>query len=376
MKIDSLPLYWRLKPRAADKNIVPDFCSFEFDFNEPMQLITQKLSAELEGHLEEIYRGEYNIGYLQDDNIISIGYGTDFKSFMDKLIAFEEYRVDSILEVGCGGCTLLEQFKQEGYEVLGVDPSPIALKAGVDKNIEIVPEFFPSPKINKKYDAIFHSDVLEHVADPIKFLSDQREQLPENGLIFISVPDCNESIARGDVSMIIHQHLNYFDNESLKNCIEASGLKLVSIETANYGGSLYACAQNTKEPVFKSKVGVEKFDQFNALVQTHSLNFTNYIVEKLDAKESLGFYVPLRALPYISLLGLTKNVRFFDDTHHWYDCAFDGVDVYIENLADLQKKPVEALVICSLTFGDVIKNKILDSFINIKEIRTLDDFLN
>jgi 2-polyprenyl-3-methyl-5-hydroxy-6-metoxy-1,4-benzoquinol methylase len=375
MKIENLPLYWRLKSRTAEQNIVPDFYPFEFEFNESIQMISQKVSSELEGYLEVIYRAEYNIGYLQDDNIIAKGYGTDFKLFMDSFVNDKTYDVSSILEVGCGGCTLLEQYKQDGFEVLGVDPSPIALKAGIEKNIDIVPEFFPSTKISKEYDAIFHSDVLEHVTDPIKFLADQKNQLSVNGLVFISIPDCNESIAKGDISMIIHQHINYFDNESLRNCIEASGLKVISIQTAKYGGSLYACAQNSNEQHFEQKIGQDKYDEFIELTHSCSSKLTTYIKDSITAGESLGFYAPLRALPYISLLGLTENIRFFDDTHHWYDCAFDGVNVYIENFADLQKEPVDNLIICSLTFGEVIKNKILRSPANIKEIKTLGEFL-
>ncbi|NRB39892.1 MAG: class I SAM-dependent methyltransferase [Pseudomonadales bacterium] len=375
MKIEKLPLYWRLKSPTADGNIVPDFHSFEFGFNEDIQMIRQDISVSLESYLNEIYKAEYNIGYLQDDNVISKGYGIDFKSFMDGFINDDAHDVSSILEVGCGGCTLLKQYDVEGFEVLGVDPSPIAAKSGIEKSIEVISDFFPSEKICKNYDVIFHSDVLEHVSDPVRFLSNQKKQLSKNGLIFISIPDCNESIQKGDVSMIIHQHINYFDNESLANCIEASGLRVVSIETASYGGSLYACAQNSQDIQFEPRLGVNKYQQFLSLTQASVTRLTSFISASIKAGETLGFYVPLRALPYISLLGITSGVRFFDDTDHWYGCAFDGVDVCIENFSDLQRDPVDTLIVCSLTFADVIKSKIQASSISIKEIKILDDFI-
>ena len=33
-----------------------------------------------------------------------------------------------ILEIGCGGCYLLEKLKKLKYEVYGIDPSPFAQK--------------------------------------------------------------------------------------------------------------------------------------------------------------------------------------------------------------------------------------------------------
>lgn len=84
----------------------------------------------------------------------------------------------------------------------------------------------------------------------------------------------------------------------------------------------------------------------------------DYLFKIISNNESLGFYVPLRALPYISALNLKYSYRFFDDTPHWHNKYFDGINVKIENFSDLVKAPVENLIICSLTFDKVIFKKI------------------
>ena len=375
MKIEKLPLYWRLKEKDSP-NIVPDHMPFEYDFDESLQLIIQKRNVKTLEYLEEIYKAESNIGYLQDSNEIAKPYGVDFMDFIERSLSKWGKDFKNILEVGCGGCTILVQLKDKGYEVIGVDPSPIAKRDGEKKGIRIINEFFPSLLYTDDVDMIFHCDVLEHVSNPVKFLSDQRKQLSENGVIIISLPDCNEGIEKGEISMTMHQHLNYFDNEGLRNTVEAAGFKVLTIETAKYGGSLYCCAINQKENTYVKKTGMVKFDKFNSIIDDNIKKIIAKIKPSLaDPSKTVGFYVPLRTLPYVSILGKHEGFRFFDDTHHWYNRAFDGLEVYIENFGDLKNKPVSDLFIMSLTFGDVIKKKIESQIPEIKNVKVLRELL-
>ena len=376
MKIDKLPLYWRLKERNSP-NIVPDYLPFEYDFDESLQLLIQKRNEETLLHLEEIYKAESNIGYLQDANEIAKPYGVDFMDFIVRTLKTFGPDTKNVLEVGCGGCTILSQLKTKGYEVIGVDPSPIAKRDGEKKGIRIINEFFPSPLYTDKVDLIFHCDVLEHVSNPVQFLNNQKKQLSPNGLIIISLPDCNEGIEKGEISMTMHQHLNYFDTEGLRNTVEAAGLKVLTIEVAKYGGSLYCCAINQVEDNYIDKKGISKFELFNSKIELNIKTIINEIEPYLNnPSRTVGFYVPLRTLPYISILKKYEGFRFFDDTNHWYNRAFDGVEVYIENFNDLKNNPVTDLFIMSLTFGDVIKKKVESQITGIKNIRVLGEIID
>ena len=376
MKISKLPFYWRLKERGS-KNIVPDHREFDFDFIESLQLVIQRRDDLTLDYLEQIYRAEYNIGYLQDGNEIAKPYGKDFMEFIDRSLASWGSHVRTVLEVGCGGCAVLEQLQAKGFKVIGVDPSPIAARDGARKGITIINEFFPSPLFTEKVELIFHSDVQEHVSDPVAFLANQRNQLTEDGLIIISIPDCNESVALGDLSMAMHQHLNYFDTESLRNTVEAAGLKVLTIEVAKYGGSLYCCAQNTAAAHVLAKQGLTKFQTFTSKLAKNVEAVNKAVAHAIDdPSKSVGFYVPLRTLPYVASADRFGGFRFFDDTQTWYDRAFDGIEIYIENFGDLRRQPVTDLFIMSLTFGDVIKNKVMREGVAVERITLLRDMLS
>ena len=375
MKIKKLPFYWRLKDRD-EANIVPDFFNFEFGFDASLQLIIEKRSSSILDSLETIYSAESNIGYLQDGNEIAKPYGTDFFNYICSTLKSFGNKSSFILEIGCGGCTVLEELKKVGYKVIGIDPSPLAIRAGKSKGINIINEFFPSTIFNENVGAIFHSDVLEHVADPVVFLKHQKKQLTKNGIVIISVPDATEGIEYGDISMAMHQHLNYFDKESLANTVEAAGLRVVDIQVAGYGGSLYCTAINSEEVNYTLKKHELKFQSFVSKQKEVMNAIIGKIESDLISNKTIGFYVPLRALPYVSQLRDYSGIRFFDDTKPWYNKSFDGIEIYIENMEDLERNPVESLYIMSLTFGTVIKNKIESKNIKVENVFLLENFFN
>ena len=376
MKIDELPFYWRLKESGAISP-VPELVPFTYDFDEGLQLLIQKRDHATLEYLKTIYKEDANIGYLQDANEIAKPYGTDFSRFIETSLGRWGGHVRKVLELGCGGCTILNELKTSGYDVVGIDPGPLAAREGARRGIKIINSFFPTNEFGEMVDFIFHNDVLEHVDDPVGFLQDQRKQLNANGLIITAVPDCSEGVLTGEISMTMHQHLNYYDLESLKNVFEAAGLEVLAIERALYGGSIYCCARkNNNQMSDNSKAGFEKFHKFTSDAEKNICKFAAEVASCRKNGGSLGFYAPLRALPYLAILKIRNGFRFFDDTHHWYGRCFDGVDVMIENFDDLKARPVDALFIMSMTFGEKIVNRISEGNIQCDRIITLKQVLD
>jgi hypothetical protein len=93
-----------------------------------------------------------------------------------------------------------------------------------------------------------------------------------------------------------------------------------------------------------------------------------------DPEKTLGFYAPLRALPYISEMHLRNGFRFFDDTNYWHKKYFDGLDVPFENFNDFKRNPVTDIFIMSPTFGKMITDKIKNTFGKKVRIHKITDF--
>lgn len=376
LSFDRLPFYWRLKPPGTTSP-VPELQPFEYGFDESVQLVIQKRHPETLQHLATIYREDANIGYLQDANDIAKPYGTDFTRFIDHALKRWGGGVRRVLELGSGGCVILADLAARGYEVTGIDPGPLAMREGARRGLRMINDFFPTPQFPGHADFIFHNDVLEHVDRPVEFLASQRRQISAGGLVIAAVPDCSDGVRVGEISMTMHQHLNYFDQDSLACTFEAAGLTVVAVERAAYGGSLYCCAMNdpARAPAAPRR-GDAKFRAFAAKAAVNTDAVTRRVGKALRSGRRVGFYVPLRALPYVSALQALSGYRFFDDTSHWYGRCFDGVPVPVENCADLRQNPVDILFIMSLTFGRTIEERVAALGIPGMEVVQLSDLVS
>lgn len=359
LDLNEMPFYWRLHDRGAPAHPgIPQRLPYSFGVDPALGLLIERRNPSLLACLEEVYRAESNVGFMQDGHSLAKGYGGDFLDFIGRATA--PLGIRRVVEIGCGGCYLLEKMRDMGFEVTGVDPSPIAVAKGKEKGIRVIADFFPSPLMDFKADLIFHVDVFEHVPDPVEFLKRQRERLSDNGYVIINVPDGSSSIAAGDISIAFHQHLNNYDDRSLYNAVVAAGLHVVMIEKSKFGGSLY-CLASVGPPAVPFQVSVPegRAEAFLRKAAGAQARFRAIAEPLFAAGKELGFYMPLRAIPYLASIKRLEGVRLFDDIAHWHGRYIDGMDVAIENYEDLVARPPAHLFIMSLTFGDVVKGKVL-----------------
>jgi hypothetical protein len=218
--------------------------------------------------------------------------------------------------------------------------------------------------------------VLEHVQDPVDFVRHHATDLNPGGLVVLAVPDTSPYIAYGDVSMILHEHLNYYDEDSPRTVVEAAGCEVLELRKGGFGGVLYCIARVAREPqAWKPRHGTAKFSGFVSRVESLRRQVEQFILEGLAPGNSLGCYVPLRALPYLTVLGIKSGFRLFDDDPGLHGKFFDGFDIAVENRDDLAAEPVSHLLIMSFAFGDVIRNRLRERLdAAAVNIRTLSDF--
>lgn len=381
---EGLPLYWRLAPKNSYSPIGIERLPFRFSNRAPNWLLTQEVDSTLRGTLSRIYAADANIGYLQPGYEIAAGYLKDFVDFLlECLPSRDEVRA---LEVGCGGCEVLDHLSQLGLEVLGIDPSPVARRFADQKGIDLLQEDFWQVQVKAKFQLAFCSDVLEHVENPVSFLNRLSTFVVDGGIVAIAVPDCTESLALGDVSIAMHQHINYFSDSSLRSCMQLSGLTEITVQKSSYGGSLYASGRVRmrvidsagKRKVDSSPVPLEaavlERAKFLKLFPRQLRDARSRISTLLLGKETVGFYVPLRALPFVAGLNEARHgglIRFFDDTEHWHKKYFDGCSIPIENFSDLKSSPPDHLFVMSLTFAEVIMKRVTSAGVPLRSLKSL-----
>ena len=141
-----------------------------------------------------------------------------------------------LLDVGCASARFVVACVEAGWSVVGLEPSE-ALSAEATKVVanraQIVAmtledaDFAPS-----SFDVVTMWDVLEHVSDPAAFFQRAASLVKPGGLLLINVPNLDSlaaRILRRRWPLLLPEHLNYFNLESLRACARCSGVELLAV---------------------------------------------------------------------------------------------------------------------------------------------------
>lgn len=95
----------------------------------------------------------------------------------------------SVLDLGAGAGALSQRLMDLGYRVTAADLDEATFLANGEFITVNLNENFLGKFGNKKYDCIVASEVLEHLDNPLRFLSTVKELLTDSGFIMISFPN-------------------------------------------------------------------------------------------------------------------------------------------------------------------------------------------
>ena len=137
----------------------------------------------------------------------------------------------SVLDLGCGIGSFVNEMKQSGWEATGIEPDAGARKIAKELyvlNIENADHFYQLPA--ESFDAITLWHVLEHVHDLNVYMRHLKDLLRPKGRLFIAVPNYTsfdatvykEYWAAYDVP----RHLYHFSPSSMKMLMEKHELRI------------------------------------------------------------------------------------------------------------------------------------------------------
>ncbi len=130
-----------------------------------------------------------------------------------------------LLELGCGRGEYLTAFKTLGFDVTGVDISP-ASRELVDHGYEIYEadlECDELPFPLGDYDFVFSKSVVEHTADPVKFLRAGFSALRPGGIAVVMTPSWEHTY--WGPFFIDHTHITPFTRPSLTDAMQFAGFE-------------------------------------------------------------------------------------------------------------------------------------------------------
>lgn len=364
----TLPFYYEAT-EGNDNGGFPKSFPFEARLDKKLSMFRQIPSKELKEILKSAYwKGSMLTGGMNDAIIgnARVDSAIDFikKNFnLDKNI--------KVLEIGCGEGQIIQKLSALGIQCVGLEPAPVE---GIEnENLKMVRDFFPSKKIKDKFDLILHFGVMEHINDPVNFLIEQQKLLTDGGEIICAIPDCEEDLKNGDISLFLHEHFNYFTKYNIANVAKSANLSLVKTEKSIAGGLFFA--KLTKQSTKLIKISNPLLeDKFTAEMERFNEAIIKFV--KNSRQEDLAVYCPLRAMNMFYLAGIS-DCRLVDDNLNMHNKYLPTFRNPIESFEQLKKNPPKKLLIYSKTFDKIIKKKCLGS-IELKntEIKAITDLID
>jgi SAM-dependent methyltransferase len=140
-----------------------------------------------------------------------------------------------VVEIGSSTGVFLKLFKDQGWDVLGVEPSG-SYKEAVKKGIDVINKSFEEANLPKnKYDLVILNHTLEHMDNPLTVLKEINLILKKGGMVFIDVPNfgsLSSLIFRNKFNLLLpEEHKFHFTKESLNKLLEKSNFKIKYSET-------------------------------------------------------------------------------------------------------------------------------------------------
>jgi glycosyltransferase involved in cell wall biosynthesis len=141
-----------------------------------------------------------------------------------------------VLDIGCGQGELAFLAKQRGHRVTGIDMNPPQFEldefitADITQGLPLAPE--------RQFDTIVLADVLEHMPDPLRLLSEAKRHLAPGGRILVSLPNAVHWSVRAVIGsgrfdytnqgILDRGHLRFFTAASAQRLFDDVGLQVES----------------------------------------------------------------------------------------------------------------------------------------------------
>jgi 2-polyprenyl-3-methyl-5-hydroxy-6-metoxy-1,4-benzoquinol methylase len=140
----------------------------------------------------------------------------------------------TLLDVGCGDGAFIKSMADRGWDVMGVDFDPAAVR-GVQVRLNLEAHVGTAESMvaaGRRFDVVTASHVIEHVPDPIGFLATCAKLLQEGGRLVIKTPNAASighfSYGRSWYALDSPRHLYVFSRPSLIACGDQAGLSTLS----------------------------------------------------------------------------------------------------------------------------------------------------
>jgi SAM-dependent methyltransferase len=147
---------------------------------------------------------------------------------------------DSVLDLGCGDGAFTAVMAAAGADPVGAEVADVALARARERHPELdfrlVAIEGPLPFQDALFDVVWASEVIEHVADTARWLSEVRRVLKPGGHLLVTTPSHGRlRLALAGIERLappLGDHLHLYTRSALRSLLEELGFGEVRVRAA------------------------------------------------------------------------------------------------------------------------------------------------
>lgn len=296
-----------------------------------------------------------------------------FKWFVNFVKEYTCKNTGTVLDIACNDGSQLDYFKNHGWDTYGVEPATNLFEISKKNHTVMCDYFNDSVFVDHKFDIITAQNVFAHLEKTKEFLDKCSKLMKDDSYLFIQTSQA-ELINSNQYDTIYHEHLSFFNINSMNELIKRTDLFLVDVIKSHIHGISYIFVIKKKEKnkyliqnyidleKEKGLLNLETYEKYTKDVYTIANTFATTVkYYKSQGYKIVGYGAAAKAMTVLNFTNVKLDI-IIDDNPLKHNLYTPGTDILITSSSYFDTfMPEDKILFVPLAwnFFTEIKEKIL-----------------
>jgi len=300
------------------------------------------------------------------------------KEQFKKFVQSYSLKGKKIVEIGCGRGEYLSIMNSLDVAAYGVEDSQESVADCIKDGLKVSQGFIDNKEyeINgAPFDAFFMMSFLEHLPDPNVVVEGIRNNLADNAIGLVEVPNFDMIVRSKLFSEFISDHLFYFTQETLKNTLTRNGFEILECDQVWHDYIISAVVKKSELPEVGSSGTESKKLDLSAL-QVAREKLQEEMEKYINNFKSVAIWgAGHQSLAVIALLGLKDKIKYVVDSAPFKQNKFTpATHIPIVSPSALETDVPDAIIVMAASYSDEVAGILENKFGKRIDIAILRDY--
>jgi len=261
-----------------------------------------------------------------------------------------------VIEIGCGQGEYLELIRESGVDAYGLEYSKDSVSRCLKRGLKVSPGFIsdnPGRLDNAPFDGFYILNFLEHLPDPASALRAIFNNLNDQAIGLVEVPNFNMILDKGLFAEFIPDHLLYFTKATLNLALSLNGFEIIDCKEVWHEYIISAIVRKSQ------KSDLSYFYNRQLQITTQIKEYIQTCKGKKIAIWGAGH----QALAVISLVDLAGKINYVIDSASFKQGKFTpATHIPIVSPASLKTDPVDVVIVMAASYSDEVVRILQEKF--------------